>query len=53
MTALIPEVLIEEQDWCASVIQNLAQPSFSVTVRELKDIVLRNGEFYSQDIGGV
>lgn len=52
-TELIPEVLIEEQDWHASVIQKLAQPSSSVTAREFKDFVLRNGELYFRGSGGV
>lgn len=41
-TKLIPKVFIKEQDWHASVIQKLAQPSSSVIARELKDFVLKN-----------
>lgn len=45
-TKLIPEVPIEEQDWCASIIQKLTQPSSSVVARELKDFFLINDNLY-------
>lgn len=43
---LIPGNLIDEQDWCTSIIHNLIQPSSTVTAKELKVFVLVNGKLY-------
>lgn len=52
-TELIPEVIIDKEDWRTTIIQKLIQPSSSIITRELKDFMLKNEELYYQGIGGI
>lgn len=52
-TELIPEVLIDKEDWHTLIIQKLAQPLYSVITRALKNFVLKNGELYYRGNRGV
>lgn len=41
VTKLIPKVLIEEQYWRASLLQELAQPSSSIIAKGFKGLCLK------------
>lgn len=51
---MIPAIVIDNQDWCISIIQNLRRPSSTVVPRDLKeDFTVVNAEIYFRGGGGV
>lgn len=49
---MILKVSIKEQDWLNLFIQKMTQPSYSVLARELKGLILQNGELDFRGSGG-